>query len=130
MHLDDGSEIEFCLDRGKFLTKKSTIPLCEIELELKLGNASKLFQFALALQNVLPFPLKLENASKAERGYRLSSGKIKPPMKPTDAMLNKDMSTNSAFKTIFWNCLEHLSSNENGMLDEDDIEYLCEMRIA
>lgn len=130
LQLDDGSEIEFCLDRGKILTKNLTLPICEIELELKLGNASQLFLFALALQKVSPFPLKLENASKAERGYRLSSGKIKPPMKATDAILNKEMSANVAFKTVFCNCLEHLSSNENGMLIEDNIEYLREMWIA
>lgn len=130
LHFEDGSEIEFCLDRGKILTNKLSIPLCEIELELKLGNASQLFQFALALQNVFRFPLKHENASKAERGYTLSTGRIKLPIKAGRATLNTDMRTDLAFKAIFYNCLEHLSINESGLLEENDIEYLHQIRIA
>ncbi len=130
LHIEDGSEIEFCLDRGKILTNSLSMPLCEIELELKSGNASQLFQFALSLQNVFTFPLKLENASKAERGYTLSSGKIKPPVKASRTTLNTEMRTELAFNIIFCNCLEHLSSNECGMLKEDDIEYLHQMRLA
>lgn len=71
LQLEDGSKIEFCLDQGKVSANQSSIPLCEIELELKSGKANALFQFALTLQSVLPFPLKLENINKAERGYSL-----------------------------------------------------------
>lgn len=78
LQMEDGSKIEFCLDQGKVSANQSSIPLCEIELELKSGNANALFQFALTLQSVLPFPLKLENVNKAARGYSLYN-KINTP---------------------------------------------------
>ena len=71
LQLEDGNKIEFCLDQGTVTANHSSTPICEIELELKSGNANTLFQFALTLQSVLPFPLKLENINKSERGYTL-----------------------------------------------------------
>ncbi|MDH5552892.1 MAG: hypothetical protein OEX82_06120, partial [Nitrosomonas sp.] len=76
LQLDDGSRIEFCLDQGIVTANRCNIPLCEIELELKSGHANTLFQFALTLQSVLPFPLKLENINKSERGYTLYNQSI------------------------------------------------------
>lgn len=76
LQLDDGSKIEFCLDQGIVTANQSSMPLCEIELELKSGQANTLFQFALTLQSVLPFPLKLENINKSERGYTLYNQSI------------------------------------------------------
>lgn len=64
-------KIEFCLDQGTVTANHFSTPICEIELELKSGNANTLFQFALTLQSVLSFPLKLENTNKSERGYTL-----------------------------------------------------------
>ena len=130
LHLEDGSKIEFCLDRGTISTDRAKMPLCELELELKSGNAVQLFLFALKLQKAFPFSLRLENISKAERGYILSSVCKKPPVKATRIPLSNDMCVNMAFKTIYWNCLEHLSSNEYGMLNKRDNEYLDQMRIA
>ncbi len=130
LHLEDGSKIEFCLDRGKISTDHSSMPLCEIELELKSGDATQLFQLALALQKVSPFSLRLENASKAERGYTLSSGHKRSPIKATFKPLNVDMCVKTALKTICGDCLGHLSSNENGMLKEGELEYLHQMHVA
>lgn len=130
LHLTDGSKIEFCLDRGRISSDHSSMPLCEIELELKSGNATQLYQFAFALQKVYPFSLRLENISKAERGYTLSSGYKRPPVKATIIPLNANMPVKVALKTICWDCLEHLSSNENGMLKEVTFEYLCQMHVA
>lgn len=130
LHLEDGSEIEFCLDRGKISTDQLSLPLCEVELELKSGNAAQLFHFALALQKEFPFPFRLENTSKAERGYTLKSGCKKPPVKATCIPLNANMCVKTALQSICWNCLEHLSSNENGLLQEKTFAYLVQMRAA
>lgn len=128
--LQDGSKIEFCLDRGKISTDQASLPLCEVELELKSGNATQLFHFALALQKVFPFPFRLENTSKAERGFTLKSGCKNSPVKATRISLNANMCMKTAFQTIGWNCLTHLSSNENGLLKEKAFEYLHQMYAA
>ena len=128
LHLPDGSEAEFCLDRGKIIAGNVSLPLCEIELELKSGSPMALFHFALDLLRIVPF--RLENVSKAERGYALYSGCMSPPFKAQPIQLVPKTSVGEAFRTIIWKCLSHLHINEAGMLEGGDIEYLHQMRVA
>ncbi|MDN5935813.1 MAG: CHAD domain-containing protein [Nitrosospira sp.] len=128
LRLADGSEAAFCLDRGTIVARDASERLCEIELELKSGSPAPLFQLALDLLHVVP--LRLENVSKAERGYALASGSKSPPLKAPPVQLVAEMSVSEAFKAIAWNCLGHLHSNEAGMLGGRDIEYLHQMRVA
>lgn len=124
----DGGEAQFCLDRGQITVDNVSVPLCEIELELKSGSPQHLFQLALELLHV--FPLRLENESKAQRGYVLYSGCKPQPFKAMPLALAPEMSVNAVFKAIIWNCLEHLHGNEAGMLEGRDSEYLHQMRVA
>lgn len=128
VRLAGGGEAEFCLDRGQVIAGDASAPLCEIELELKSGDPGQLFQFALELLHSVP--LRLENASKAERGYLLSADGKSPPLKAAPVELDAEMSMSAAFTAITWNCLNHLHSNETGMLAGRDIEYLHQMRVA
>lgn len=132
LRLAGGSEVEFCLDRGEITAGSASVPLCEIELELKAGSRLSLFQLALDLLHSVPgsVPLGLESLSKAERGYVLASGVKSPPSKAVPVPMAAGMSINDAFKAIAWNCLNHLHSNEAGMLERGDIEYLHQMRVA
>lgn len=128
LRLPDGGEAEFCLDRGTIIAGDISAPICEIELELKSGSPLPLFQLAQDLLHDIP--LRLENVSKAERGYVLASGSSSPPLKAQPVQLAAEMGVSEAFKAITWNCLGHLHSNEAGMLDGSDIEYLHQMRVA
>lgn len=128
LRLVDGTEAEFCLDRGEIIAGNASAPLCEVELELKSGSPVPLFQLALDLLQVIP--LRLENVSKAERGYALASGYKSPPQKARPVQLVAGMSVSEAFRATSWNCLGHLHSNEAGMLEGNDIEYLHQMRVA
>ncbi|HEU4771931.1 MAG TPA: inorganic triphosphatase, partial [Candidatus Udaeobacter sp.] len=125
----DGSEIEFSLDQGVIRTPADfSREICEIELELKSGNAQALYQFALDILHTIPF--RLENASKAERGYRLAVDSKPAPIKAVPVRLETEMKLDEAFKAIAWNCLDHLQGNEAGMLQSEDPEYLHQMRVA
>ena len=128
LHLPDGGEVEFCLDRGEIISGDDRIALCEVELELKSGRTGQLFQLALELLNCVPF--RLENVSKAERGYMLCLNDDSLPVKSRQVKLNPEMSVSAAFKAINWNCLNHLHANESGMLADQDAEYLHQMRVA
>lgn len=128
LRLSDGSEAEFCLDRGEIIAGDASAPICEIELELKSGSPLPLFQLAQDLLHNIP--VRLENVSKAERGYVLASGSRFPPLKARPVQLVAEMGVSEAFKAITWNCLGHLHSNEAGMLEGCDIEYLHQMRVA
>jgi len=129
LRLVDGSEIEFSLDQGVIRTPAdSTQEICEIELELKSGNVQGLYQFALDILPAIPF--RLENASKAERGYRLAVDSKPVLVKAVPVRLKPEMNLGEAFKAIAWNCLGHLQGNEAGMLQSEDPEYLHQMRVA
>ncbi|WP_251359081.1 CYTH and CHAD domain-containing protein [Kangiella sp. TOML190] len=65
------SEIEVALDTGEISHRGHKSPICELELELKSGEAGAIF--SLGQQLVDNFSLVLSAESKAERGYRLSS---------------------------------------------------------
>lgn len=130
LQMSDGSQIEFCLDHGKISTNHTEETLIEIELELKSGKPVQLFQLALTLVQSLAFPLRLENRSKAERGYLLYTGDKIPPVTASPVVLKADMQLATAFILIVRNCLDQLTRNEYGMLTGSDMEYLHQMHLA
>ncbi|SDY79208.1 CYTH and CHAD domain-containing protein [Nitrosomonas sp. Nm58] len=130
LQMSDGSQIEFCLDHGKISVDHTKEPFTEVELELKSGKPVQLFQLALALEQALPFPVRLENISKAERGYILYTGQNIPPVKALPVVLKADMDLVTVFILIAQNCLDQLTRNEHGVLAGNDIEYLHQMRVA
>lgn len=130
LQTNEGGQIEFCLDHGEITAGLAKAPICEIELELKSGKPIQLFRFALALNQALPFPLRLENKSKAERGYMLYTGYEPPPVKTASVAIKAEMDLTTVFTLIVRNCLDQLTRNEHGMLAGNDIEYLHQMRVA
>jgi len=69
LKLEDQTLIELALDQGEIKANNNTLPICEIELELKQGELESLLQFAQKLQQDVG--LIPERASKALRGYML-----------------------------------------------------------
>jgi triphosphatase len=102
--------------------------LCEIELELKQGEPSCLFDLAEALATELP--VRIDNTSKAERGYRLASGVRSRPVTASMTPLAADLTVDGAFGAIAAACLQQLQANERGMLAGRDPEYLHQARVA
>jgi triphosphatase len=123
-----GTQIEFCLDRGAILAGSAQLPISEIELELKSGAPEQLLQFALALLELVP--LRLEPASKAERGYALAAGLSAAPVKASAPALLPSMTVAQAFRTVVFSCIAHLQANERGLLETGDPEYLHQARVA
>ena len=66
---EDGAEIEVAIDVGEIATRSHTLPISELELELKRGDKAALFRLARRLAETVPFRLELK--TKAERGYEL-----------------------------------------------------------
>lgn len=116
-HTPKNSLIEICLDQGEVRQGDKTAPLCEVELELKQGEAADLF--ALALQLQADFPLVLENASKAQRGYELAHPRNIAAVTPSLPSLTAELSAGEAFSRLLWHYLAHLQANEAAALYED-----------
>lgn len=70
--LDDGSHIEAALDQGTIHSGHHTLPIRELELELKQGDAEALWTLARAFSEHVA--LRPANASKAQRAVALSEG--------------------------------------------------------
>jgi triphosphatase len=128
LRFDGGDEVEFCVDRGELRAEHAASPICEIELELKAGSPARLFDLGLAL--VRELPVRLESASKAERGYALARAEPPAPRKAEAIALDAQTPVNEAFKAIVLACLAQLQANEDGMLEGRDVEYLHQMRVA
>jgi inorganic triphosphatase YgiF len=123
-----GERVEISLDRGEIASGERRQALCEIELELKSGRAAHLFDLAAALAAELP--LRLDNVSKAERGYRLADDAPAAPVKASIVTLLDGMDVDAAFRAIAAGCLRHLQANERGVLESTDPEYVHQARVA
>ena len=126
---NDRAEIEFALDRGELRAGESAEPICELELELKSGAAEALYDLALALQDNVR--LRLENRSKAERGYALAGVETPGPVRALPAAIDAIQPVSRAFQTVAFACLGHAQANERGILGADpDPEYVHQMRVG
>lgn len=67
--LPDKTHIELALDQGEIQTKTNSEIISEVELELISGDVTKISKIADQLKQSVP--LKVEQRSKADRGFRL-----------------------------------------------------------
>jgi inorganic triphosphatase YgiF len=123
-----GTDIELCVDAGHIIAGERSVPISEIELELKAGPPEALLDFAAQL--LAHLPMRLEPLSRAERGYALVQGSPAAPVKATAPQLDPQMSVTQAFRAIVANCVSHLQANESGVLAGAEEEYLHQARVA
>ncbi|NUF26681.1 CYTH domain-containing protein [Gilliamella sp. ESL0254] len=103
------SEIEVALDQGQISSNNQSIPIKEVELEIKQGNKQDLLNFAIELTR---FNLHLFSQSKASRGYRFLNNLA--PKKCVYALSSQcDLSE----------LLEFWQQNEEYALEVDDLAY-------
>jgi inorganic triphosphatase YgiF len=119
--------IAMTLDRGRIDSGNRSIPLCEIELELKRGNARDLFEIARAITQTVPATLGMK--SKSERGYELLDKKHDAPAKAGRVQLASDTSARDAFRAIGRACLKQVVSNAPALM-KGDPEGVHQMRVG
>lgn len=77
--LDFGeSQIECVYDQGTIQAGEHSLPISEVELELRHGNIDDLYQCGFELMETVP--LRMESLSKAARGYFLLGHRFKKPV--------------------------------------------------
>jgi inorganic triphosphatase YgiF len=124
----DSAELEVSLDRGKIEAAAAATELCEVELTLKSGDVTSLYQAARRLGANVPLHLNL--VSKGERGYRLVQGSWDRPEKARSIRLRPGMPAGVALQTIDGQCLKHFLLNERLLHDADEAEPVHQARIA
>src|SRR5215813_14937354 len=121
------SEIELSIDKGKVEAGQKSSPLCEVELELKRGQAADLFKLAKMLAHEVPVQLAVK--SKANRGYALLTAEKAAPVKVVPVAFAPESDVQRAFQIIVRACLHHLVANQSLMLG-GNAEALHQMRVA
>ncbi len=123
----DGSQIEVAFDQGLVLAGDKEDPICEVELELKSGQADSLFTLARTLCEA--GGMRLGNLSKAARGYRLAQGHEPDEVKElTLVATDKNDTVESCFINTLEHALSHWHYHEQIYSERESNEALHQIR--
>lgn len=124
-----GSLIEAAFDEGHIvLPDGRRQPLCELELELKSGAASGLFELARHL--VAAHPLRLDVTSKSEKGFALLRATEPAPRKAGRVKLERGATLDEAVAGILSETVAHFTGNWEAVRTGDDPESIHQLRVA
>jgi len=113
-----GCSVELAFDQGALQAAGERWPLCELEFELKAGDATAMAE--LAARWVTRFGLTLDTRSKSERGDRLARGvRIGAPAKAQPLQLAPDVDSHSALRAIIGNAMAQVLGNASDMAHPD-----------
>ena len=121
------ARIELVLDCGEAVCGDRRSPVCELELELKHGDAAALFAFARKLECAVP--VRLGILTKADRGYALLEPRV-TVFKAERVVLTHDMMADQAFRHIVQTCLRQFRLNEDLLFERHAPEALHQARVA
>ena len=125
--LPDGTHVECALDVGELQHGERTTQVRELELEIKDGDPARLYELARQVHESTP--VRIENVSKAERGYALATDDKAHAVKATPVTLKRKTTLGEALGEILLNCLQQMQANERGVI-AGDVESLHQMRVG
>jgi triphosphatase len=125
-----GCTVELAFDQGALQAGDQRWPLCELEFELKSGDALAMTQ--VAARWVGRFGLTLDTRSKSERGDRLARGvRLGAPVKAQAVVLAADVDSPSAVRRIVGSCLGQVLGNASDIAHgENSPEHLHQLRVG
>ncbi|MEA2885528.1 MAG: triphosphatase, partial [Bradyrhizobium sp.] len=98
--------VEIAFDQGELTAGDRSLPVSEIELELKSGSASAVYEIALRLAE--HGDVKPSIRSKSARGFDLAADKPPSARRPRKLRLDPSVTLDEAFATILRSCFLHL----------------------
>jgi triphosphatase len=124
----DGGRVEIAFDEGRIVAGEASLPLCEIEFELKAGDAAALFQVARKWA-AGPHRLWLSTISKAERGERLMHGQHgAEAVRAAVPAIDGGMMGEAVARAVVASCLDQILGNASevasGRFDADHVHQL------
>ena len=120
--------VEVAFDHGTLKAGERTLPVSEIELELKAGSAAAIYELALQLAEHGPVRPSIE--SKSERGFDLADDRPPTAPKPRKLRLDPSVPLDDAFTRILRACLHHLLQSIPAAADGRDLEGVHQLRVA
>lgn len=121
------SRVEVAFDQGRVVTGEREAPVCELEFELKAGDAKDLCDIARAW--VERYALWLSTESKSARGERLVAAcEDLPVVKATHPKLDAEISGPVLLQAVVRSCLDQVLPNATavaaGSLDNEHVHQL------
>jgi inorganic triphosphatase YgiF len=120
--------VEIAFDHGFLKSGNRSMPVSEIELELKDGSTSAIYELALRLAE--HGALKPSIRSKATRGFDLAADALPAARKPQKLRLDPSIPLDDAFATILRSCLHHLLESLPAADDGRDPEGVHQLRVS
>ena len=122
--------IEVALDIGSITAGARTLPVCEVEFELKEGRLASLVEWAQSWAR--DGGLWLNSVSKAERGFRLASGQAHgPPVKAVAPRLAAPWSGGRWLRAVLGPVLEQVLANASELATgSEDEEHVHQLRVG
>lgn len=125
---DDVAEWSLDLDEGEVRSGFASEPICEVELELRDGPVSHLFEFALGLSDGIV--LRPGARSKSERGHALRTGLRPSAVRARPVVLPPDATLKQAIVPIARSCLAQIGENAAIAFEGVDPEGVHQMRVG
>jgi triphosphatase len=129
---DEATRIELSFDRGRIVADGRSVPICEVELELRSPERPyrivTLYRLALELQRAAPIALGAE--SKADRGYRLVTKAAPDAVKSAAIALDHAIRVRAGIRSILRSCTAHIAANQAATLVETETGGVHQMRVG
>jgi len=122
-----GAQIALTIDESKIDAGPRSAAFSEVEIALKRGDPSELFQFVWMLDETVPLRLAVE--AEGARGYRLLKGEPEEAVTAGPVHLQAGMTSAEAFRVIAHGCLHQVAGNERAM-GAGEAAALHQMRIG
>ncbi|GBL05130.1 inorganic triphosphatase [Glaciecola sp. KUL10] len=121
--INGDDHIEIVFDQGDVKNQSGRLPISEIEIELKKGDPSALFDIADQISQFIA--VRLSNTTKASRGYQLVTGNL-PETKnlPKFLRLNETHTTEEALCLAIQTALKHWQHHEHVYLQSGHLRAL------
>jgi triphosphatase len=128
-HLElNGAVVEVAFDEGSIEAGERREPLAEIELEVKTGDASVLYDLGMQLLEIAP--LRIGTLSKADRGYDLAFGTAPKGTKAKPPVIAVEHTIDDVIAVLLGSCQHHLLANQAVADVGRDPEGVHQMRVA
>lgn len=120
--------VEIAFDQGELIAGDRSLPVSEIELELKSGSASTIYEIALRLAE--HGAVKPSIRSKSARGFDLAADKPPSARRPRKLHLDPSVTLDEAFETILRSCFHHLLQSLPAAEDGRNPEGVHQLRVS
>ncbi|MGL5291051.1 MAG: CYTH domain-containing protein [Vibrionaceae bacterium] len=129
LELKDGSLVELAFDVGEVRVPNSTThPICEIEIELKKGEISAVFELARAF--AAHGNIRLSNLSKAALGYQMASGFLLSHESTLFTALDKSSTAEQSFIKMMEQALSYWLYHEQSYIESKELGCLVALSHA